>query len=161
MGADVGKGADRQYNGLLDCLKKTLKSDGLIGVYRGFIVSVEGVMIYRAGYFGMYDTAKSMLGDPKQTPIYISYIIAQTVTILAGLISYPFDTVRRRMMMQAGRRKAEIQYKSTADCWRKIFVEEGAGAFFKGAFSNILRGAGAALVLTFYDKLKFALFGDY
>lgn len=31
-------------------------------------------------------------------------MIAQTVTAVAGLTSYPFDTVRRRMMMQSGRK---------------------------------------------------------
>lgn len=45
-----------------------------------------------------------MLPDPKNTHIVISWMIAQTVTAAAGIISYPFDTVRRRMMMQSGRK---------------------------------------------------------
>lgn len=45
-----------------------------------------------------------MLPDPKNTHIVISWMIAQTVTAVAGIISYPFDTVRRRMMMQSGRK---------------------------------------------------------
>ncbi|ETE60855.1 ADP/ATP translocase 2, partial [Ophiophagus hannah] len=49
-----------------------------------------------------------MLPDPKNTHILISWMIAQTVTAVAGLTSYPFDTVRRRMMMQSGR-KGEIR----------------------------------------------------
>lgn len=57
LGADVGRaGQERQYNGLVDCLKKTVKSDGLIGLYRGFNVSVQGIIIYRAAYFGWYST---------------------------------------------------------------------------------------------------------
>lgn len=78
----------------------------------------------------------------------------QTVTTVAGIISYPFDTVRRRMMMQSGRSKAEIIYKSTAHCWATIAKTEGTGAFFKGAFSNVLRGTGGALVLVLYDEIK-------
>ncbi|EDS27833.1 conserved hypothetical protein [Culex quinquefasciatus] len=80
------------------------------------------------------------------------------VTTLSGVISYPFDTVRRRMMMQSGRAKADIMYKNTLDCWVKISKQEGSKAFFKGAFSNVLRGTGGALVLVFYDELK-ALMG--
>ena len=64
------------------------------------------------------------------------------MTTVAGIISYPFDTVRRRMMMQSGRKGADVMYKSTLDCWRKVAAQEGAGAFFKGAFSNVLRGTG-------------------
>ncbi|VEN47474.1 unnamed protein product [Callosobruchus maculatus] len=155
LGADVGKTTgDRQYNGLVDCIVKTFKSDGPIGLYRGFIVSVQGIIIYRAAYFGFFDTAKGLLPDPKNTPFIISFLIAETVTTCSGIISYPFDTVRRRMMMQSGRAKSDMMYKNTADCWRKILIQEGPAAFFKGAFSNVLRGTGAALVLVFYDEVK-------
>jgi len=155
LGADVGKGtADRQYNGLVDCIKKTLKSDGAIGLYRGFSVSVQGIIIYRAAYFGCYDTARGSLPDPKNSPFIVNFGIAQVVTICSGILSYPFDTVRRRMMMQSGRAKADIMYKNTLDCWVKIHKQEGTKAFFKGALSNVFRGTGGALVLVFYDELK-------
>lgn len=159
LAADVGKvGGGREFKGLGDCLSKITKSDGIKGLYRGFGVSVQGIIIYRAAFFGFYDTAKGILPDPKNTPLVVSWAIAQTVTTVAGIISYPFDTVRRRMMMQSGRSKAEIIYKSTAHCWVTIMKQEGGGAFFKGAFSNVLRGTGGAFVLVLYDELK-ALLG--
>ncbi|KAJ2954195.1 hypothetical protein O0L34_g2431 [Tuta absoluta] len=157
LAADMGKGGKsgkREFNGLIDCITKTLKSDGPLGLYRGFIVSVQGIIIYRATYFGLFDSAREMLPDPKNTPILLMWLIAQTVTTVAGITSYPLDTVRRRMMMQSGKPIAERQYKSTAHCWATILKEEGGKAFFKGAFSNVLRGTGAALVLVFYDKVK-------
>ncbi|KAF6376761.1 solute carrier family 25 member 4 [Rhinolophus ferrumequinum] len=79
---------------------------------------------------------------------------AQSVTAVAGLVSYPFDTVRRRMMMQSGRKGADIMYTGTVDCWRKIAKDEGGKAFFKGAWSNVLRGMGGAFVLVLYDEIK-------
>jgi len=155
LGADVGKGtADRQYTGLVDCIKKTLKSDGAVGLYRGFSVSVQGIIIYRAAYFGCYDTARGSLPDPKNSPFVVNFAIAQVVTICSGILSYPFDTVRRRMMMQSGRAKEDIMYKNTLDCWVKISKQEGTKAFFKGALSNVFRGTGGALVLVLYDELK-------
>jgi solute carrier family 25 (adenine nucleotide translocator) protein 4/5/6/31 len=157
LAADVGKaGAEREFSGLGNCLTKIFKSDGLLGLYRGFGVSVQGIIIYRASYFGFFDTAKGMLPDPKNTPFLISWAIAQTVTTVAGIISYPFDTVRRRMMMQSGR--SDKLYKNTMDCWGKIYKTEGGKAFFKGAFSNVLRGTGGALVLVLYDEIKTFLF---
>ncbi|KAH1187268.1 hypothetical protein KIL84_020017 [Mauremys mutica] len=155
LAADVGKaGADREFRGLGDCLVKITKSDGLRGLYQGFNVSVQGIIIYRAAYFGIYDTAKGMLPDPRNTHIVISWMIAQTVTSVAGVVSYPFDTVRRRMMMQSGRKGADIMYSGTIDCWKKIARDEGGKAFFKGAWSNVLRGMGGAFVLVLYDELK-------
>lgn len=155
LAADVGKvGKDREFSGLGNCLVKIYKSDGLAGLYRGFGVSVQGIIIYRAAFFGIYDTAKGLLPDPKNTPIVISWAIAQSVTTVAGIISYPFDTVRRRMMMQSGRAKSEIVYKNTLHCWATIAKQEGGKAFFKGAFSNVLRGTGGAIVLVLYDEIK-------
>ena len=43
LAADIGKGtADREFTGLGNCLMKVFKSDGPIGLYRGFFVSVQG-----------------------------------------------------------------------------------------------------------------------
>lgn len=159
LAADVGKGPEqREFKGLADCLVKITKTDGIKGLYRGFGVSVQGIIIYRAAFFGLYDTAKGMI--PGNVGIIISWAIAQTVTTVSGIISYPFDTVRRRMMMQSGRKSGDIMYKSTIDCWRKIAAQEGSGAFFKGAFSNVLRGTGGALVLVLYDEIQIFLFGS-
>ncbi|XP_037599313.1 ADP/ATP translocase 2-like [Cebus imitator] len=117
LAADVGKaGAEREFRGLGDCLVKIYESVGIKGLYQGFHVSVQGIIIYRAADFGIYDTAKGMLPDPKNTHIVISGMIAQTVTAVAGLTSYPFDTVRRRMMMQSGRKGTDIMYTGTLDC---------------------------------------------
>lgn len=151
LAADVGKSVtQREFKSLRDCLMKTAKSDGIRGLYQGFSISVQGIFIYRAAYFGVYDTARDMLPDH----ILVNWMIAQSVTAVAGTICYPFDTVKRRMMMQSGRRKADIMYRGTIDCWLKIFKEEGPKAFFKGAWSNVLRGIGGAFVLVFYDEVK-------
>lgn len=49
---------------------------------------------------------------------------------------------------------ADIMYSGTIDCWRKIARDEGSKAFFKGAWSNVLRGMGGAFVLVLYDEIK-------
>jgi solute carrier family 25 (adenine nucleotide translocator) protein 4/5/6/31 len=152
LAADVGRKADRQFNGLVDCIKKVRAVDGVKGLYQGFGVSVLGIIAYRACYFGGYDTAKrTLLSDPKTSVIY-KFIVAQIVTTISGLISYPLDTVRRRLMMQSGRK--EVLYNGTLDCFRKIYTVEGGNAFFKGALSNVFRGAGASLVLVLYDEMQ-------
>ena len=159
LAADVGKNADREFTGLLDCLKKVASKDGYFSLYRGFGVSVQGIIVYRGAYFGMYDTAKGVLfQDEKAASILAKWAVAQTVTAAAGVTSYPFDTVRRRLMMQAGGK--DVLYSGTLDCWKKILKDEGGRAFFKGAWSNVLRGAGGAIVLVMYDELK-ALLDTY
>jgi solute carrier family 25 (adenine nucleotide translocator) protein 4/5/6/31 len=153
LAADVGKSAsDRQFTGLVDCLTKIQKSDGTKGLYQGFGVSVLGIIAYRACYFGGYDTAKRMLMSDGKTSILFKFLVAQIVTGVSGLASYPLDTVRRRLMMQSGRK--DVMYTGTLDCFRKIYQNEGGKAFFKGALSNIFRGMGASIVLVMYDELQ-------
>jgi solute carrier family 25 (adenine nucleotide translocator) protein 4/5/6/31 len=159
LAADIGKAAkgggpdSREFKGLGDCLVKILKSDGIVGLYRGFFVSVQGIIIYRASYFGCFDTVKAMVAkDPKNVNFFMAWMIAQVVTVSSGILSYPWDTIRRRMMMQSGR--ADVLYKNTWDCTVKIVKNEGFKALFKGAFSNVLRGTGGALVLAFYDEIQ-------
>lgn len=153
LAADVGKtGADRQFTGLVDCLTKVYKSDGYKGLYQGFGVSVLGIIAYRACYFGGYDTAKRVLFTEGKTSILFKFLVAQVVTAASGLVSYPLDTVRRRLMMQSGRK--EVMYTGTMDCFAKIYKNEGGKAFFKGALSNIFRGMGASLVLVLYDEMQ-------
>jgi solute carrier family 25 (mitochondrial adenine nucleotide translocator), member 4/5/6/31 len=155
LAADIGKGSDRQFNGLADCVKKIYKADGFGGLYQGFVVSLGGIIVYRAAFFGCFDTAKAVVfKDPKNAPIWQTWLVAQAVTTLAGFVSYPFDTVRRRMMMQSGIPAEERKYRSTLHCWGKIAAEEGPRAFFKGALSNVIRGSGGAIVLVMYDEIK-------
>uniref|UniRef100_A0AC34FG26 ADP/ATP translocase n=1 Tax=Panagrolaimus sp. ES5 TaxID=591445 RepID=A0AC34FG26_9BILA len=126
LAVDVGKGDTREFKGLTDCLVKVAKSDGPIGLYRGFVVSVQGIFIYRAAYFGLFDTAKSIF-HPEN--FFFTWLIAQIVTVSSGILSYPWDTVRRRMTMQSGRK--DILYKNTMDCANKIYKNEGVFAFYK------------------------------
>lgn len=51
----------RQFTGLVDVYSKTLASDGIVGLYRGFGVSIMGITLYRGMYFGIYDTMKPII----------------------------------------------------------------------------------------------------
>jgi Mitochondrial carrier protein len=98
----VTTGGERQFNGLIDVYKKTLASDGLRGLYRGFGPSVTGIIVYRGLYFGMYDSLKPvLLTGPLEGNFLASFALGWVVTTGSGLASYPLDTVRRRMVHPA------------------------------------------------------------
>ncbi|BCS23839.1 putative mitochondrial ADP,ATP carrier protein (Ant) [Aspergillus puulaauensis] len=150
-------GGDRQFNGLVDVYKKTLASDGIAGLYRGFGPSVLGIIVYRGLYFGMYDSIKPViLVGPLEGSFLASFLLGWTVTTGAGIASYPLDTVRRRMMMTSGE---AVKYNSSFDAFRQIVAREGTKSLFKGAGANILRGVAGAGVLSIYDQVQLILFG--
>ena len=70
-------------------------------------VSVIGIIPYWAAYFGLFDTGKKYIPIVKEN-ILAKFVFAQSVTTVAGLVSYPFDTVRRRMMMQSGKKGTDV-----------------------------------------------------
>jgi len=145
-----GKGGERQFNGLIDVYTKTLKSDGIQGLYRGFAISAVGIFIYRGMYFGLFDTLKPLLlGDNPN--VSLSFLLGWGVTITAGLMSYPIDTIRRRMMMTSG---GGVKYKGSIDCGIQILKNEGFMSMMKGAGANILRGVAGAGVLAGFDKFQ-------
>jgi solute carrier family 25 (adenine nucleotide translocator) protein 4/5/6/31 len=149
-GAAAGAPAERQFNGLLDVYKKTIATDGVAGLYRGFAISCVGIFVYRGFYFGLYDTIRPLLlGD--NASLGASFLLGWGVTVTAGLASYPIDTIRRRMMMTSGE---AVKYKNSLDCTAQILKKEGVMSFFKGAGANILRGVAGAGVLAGFDKFQ-------
>jgi solute carrier family 25 (adenine nucleotide translocator) protein 4/5/6/31 len=141
------KGGERQFNGLLDLYKKTLASDGIAGLYRGFVISCVGIFIYRGLYFGLYDTLKPILLKP-DSGFVLSFALGYVVTVTSGLMSYPIDTIRRRMMMTSGE---AVKFSGSLDCTMYILKNEGFMSLMNGAGANILRGIAGAGVLSGFD----------
>lgn len=83
-----------------DCLRKTWKNDGIQGLYRGFVVSIPSIFIYRGLYFGIYDYTKDVVLE-KDAGFGIKFAFAQVAVMISELISYPGDTVKRKLMMQS------------------------------------------------------------
>ncbi|KAG6331932.1 hypothetical protein ID866_7158 [Astraeus odoratus] len=126
---DAVKGGERQFNGLIDVYRKTLLSDGILGLYRGFVPSVLGIIVYRGLYFGGYDTVRdTVLVGPLKGNFLASFAVGWVCTT--------------------------VKYKSFIDAGRQITAKEGVKALFNGAGANILRGVASAGVLALYDKSR-------
>jgi solute carrier family 25 (adenine nucleotide translocator) protein 4/5/6/31 len=110
LAMDVGAGKAREFTGTFDCIMKTAKVSGWGkgGVYNGFIVSCVGIVAYRGAYFGLYDTIADM-DQMRHGGFLAKFALGYAVTVTAGLISYPLDTIRRRMMMTSG-----------GECWLEL-----------------------------------------
>eukprot|EP00026_Physarum_polycephalum_P012599 Phypoly_transcript_12922.p1 GENE.Phypoly_transcript_12922~~Phypoly_transcript_12922.p1 ORF type:complete len:307 (+),score=43.29 Phypoly_transcript_12922:150-1070(+) len=158
LAADVKSPNGYVFNGLTDVFKKTLKSDGIRGLYRGYLLSLSGVVVYRGLYFGLYDSLKPLLSPlPKNSGGYIlgSFALGWGITLGAGLAAYPLDTVRRRMMLTSCE---PVQYKSSLHAFGRIIQLEGPKALFKGAGIKIATAVVGAALLAGYDQLQIYLF---
>lgn len=89
---------NRQFTGYADVFKKTWDAEGIAGVYRGLSASLIRMMIHRTVYFGIYDSARYAHTD---MGLNEQLLTAGFATITAGLLSFPLDTARRRIMMSS------------------------------------------------------------
>ncbi|WKY07473.1 hypothetical protein Q1695_007156 [Nippostrongylus brasiliensis] len=151
LSVDIGTNkANRDYAGFMDCLRKTIRSEGVVGLYRGFFISIQTYFLYRAVYFGMYDTIRqSIEKDKKNLHFVASFLIAQGVSICSAYLTYPWDTVRRRMMI-----KGTLSTGRAFGAAKRIVIEEGVRGLFKGALANIFRSSGGALVMAIYEEIQ-------
>jgi solute carrier family 25 (adenine nucleotide translocator) protein 4/5/6/31 len=105
------------------------------------------------------------------TEVWKKLLCAQSVTLTAGTLCYPIDTVRRRVMMHA---KESVKKETTAAVdtaaagskpvyrsgWHalgKILREEGVRGLYSGLSANLIRGVSGAVLLVGYDELRATL----
>lgn len=110
---------------------------------------------------GGYDTAKSHLHA--DASVWLRLAVAQAITTGAGTLCFPFDTVKRRLMVQeqqlmvlaaAAATAGPAKYRNGVHCVRVILREEGFLGLYAGLPANLLRGLSGSLLLVGYDEAK-------
>eukprot|EP00939_MAST-03C_sp_MAST-3C-sp1_P001768 g1768.t1 len=149
-------GSQKYYNGFWDCIAKTIRQEGPLSLYKG----LAPTLIAGAPYVGLQMTFftrwKSLIGgvvhDENKTITKLSS--GALAGLCAQMITYPGDTVRRRMIANGAEGRERV-YSSTLDCGRKIIRLEGIRGFYKGASANAMRCAPAAAIQFYcYDKFS-------
>lgn len=156
LAMDKGRTAsERFYKGSWDVIQKIGRSDGIAGFFQGYGIALTGGIIFRVMYLGGYDALKSdLLIRDHEISWGERLMLAQSVSLTAGTLAYPFDSVRRRMMMQAGQLRSDRRYRNSMHCFRTVLRQEGPRGFFMGIGPNLLRSIGGALLLVGYDSVR-------
>jgi solute carrier family 25 (adenine nucleotide translocator) protein 4/5/6/31 len=165
LAMDQGRSVEtRKYRGMRHVLTSTLRADGLRGLYQGYGIAVSGGILFRLLYLGGYDAIKTewqiykrQTGGNDSLDWTERFAAAEMISLTAGTICYPIDSVRRRMMMQAGEPKEKRLYIGSIHCFRVIWAQEGLRGFFLGIAPNMVRSIGGALMLVAYDLFKVIL----
>jgi solute carrier family 25 (mitochondrial adenine nucleotide translocator), member 4/5/6/31 len=137
-----------RFTGAIDVIQQTIAADGFFSIYRSFWISVLGVVTYRAVYFGLYDSLRPLV---RRDNFLLSFLLGWTVTVASGLLTYPCDTIRRRMMVSLC---GPLPYHGAWECASEIVAKEGTSTLWAGALTNSCRGVIGALALTFTDKVQ-------
>lgn len=136
-------GADRLYNGPIDCVRKLSAHEGVLaGLYRGEAVTI----IREAQAYGVWFLTFEYLmnADARRNNVKreeISQLKVATYGGLAGeglwLSSYPFDVVKSKM--QSDGFGPDKRYRGMRDCFAQTWKAEGLRGFWKGIGPTCLR----------------------
>lgn len=154
LATDVGKFTnEREFTGVRSCFSTIYRKEGVAGLYRGLTLALFVVFFYRGIYFGGSTLGKKHLGVINE---YRSLKLAfyHLINLGAGAVLHPFDTVRRRLMMQQGRPAHLRDYNGTFDTIRVMYRKEGWRGYFKGGLGNVIRSLSSTLVMFFFDEFS-------
>jgi len=160
LASDVAKGKP-QFKGIWDCISTTVRNQGITGLYTGWLVTCMGAFVYRAGQLGCFKQIQDLnpyVKDKGYLGAVSSFFAVTMARTVVMPFNYPFDTVRRRMMLQSEKPVSERIYKGSVDCFVKVFQKEGAKGMYKGMVPELFRGVGGSLVIVAYDRIK-VIFG--
>ncbi|ELT88873.1 hypothetical protein CAPTEDRAFT_174218 [Capitella teleta] len=120
-----------QYRGMVDCLVKTYKFEGLRGLYKGLTPGLFGVS-HGSLQFMAYEELKKQYNQYRNVPVnyklssweYIAF--AALSKVFAATATYPYQVVRSRLQDQ------HRQYSGVKEVIRMTWRGEGWRGFFKG-----------------------------
>lgn len=132
------------------CIRRVYEQGGISGLYSGFGISVVGIALFRGTHFGVYDFLKTRNPYKKDKGflgLFSKFCIAQSTAVIAGFISYPCDSVRRHMQMNASHGCNDATWHVAAQLLRTRGLFGGFGFI-------VARQLGGAVVLVAYDEIK-------
>lgn len=142
-----------EYGGLVKTITLTVRDEGFLALYKGVTPTLLGAMPYEGIKFGTVGLLERLFPAEEATPT-LKMLYGGTGGVMAGLLTYPNDTVRRLLQLQ-GSRGTTAKYDGYWDCVRQTYRNEGFTRFYRGLTINLIRMApNAAVQFGSYELLK-------
>ncbi|XP_066597735.1 calcium-binding mitochondrial carrier protein Aralar1 isoform X2 [Prorops nasuta] len=134
-----------------------VKELGLFGLYKGARACFLRDVPFSAIYFPMYAHTKARMADEGGYNTPLSLLASGAIAgVPAAALVTPADVIKTRLQVVA--REGQTTYTGLMDCAKKIYKEEGARAFWKGATARVFRSSPQFGVTLFTYELLQRLF---
>lgn len=148
------------YVGPLATIKNIYRTEGLLALNRGYVVTMFREVPSFGSYFTTYDVLCRSWSLWRNIPVDsigpVPLCIAGGFSgIVAWVVTYPFDVVKSRLQVDGV--KTERQYKGIVDCFRKSYRADGPSVFVRGLNSTLIRAfpTNAATFCTYTLVLRY------
>ncbi|XP_065016046.1 mitochondrial carrier protein CoAc2-like [Musa acuminata AAA Group] len=147
--------SEQVYRGILDCILKMYRKNGLRGLYRGVRPSLYGIFPYSGLKFYFYEELKMHVPEEHKKDVVVKLACGSVAGLLGQTITYPLDVVRRQMQVQALSTSNNEVGKGTFETLVMIIRTQGWKQLFSGLSINYLKVApSVAIGFTVYDAMK-------
>jgi solute carrier family 25 phosphate transporter 23/24/25/41 len=133
-------GKDAPYSGIYSTFMRTFREEGFRALFRGIGPTLAGSIPYEGIKFGAYDVLTQLLPadiDPKAS-FAGKIMCGGGAGMLATILTYPNDTVRRRLQMQGSGGTPRI-YRHAIHCYVVLAKQEGVASFYRGLTPTLVR----------------------
>ncbi|KAL6031578.1 hypothetical protein STEG23_022821 [Scotinomys teguina] len=130
--------ADKQYKGIIDCVVRIPKEQGVLSFWRGNLANVIRYFPTQALNFAFKDKYKQIVlgGVDKRTQFWRFFAGILASGGAAGATSlcfvYPLDFARTGLAADVGKAGAEREFKGLGDYLVKIYKFDGIRALYHG-----------------------------
>ncbi|CAG9858049.1 unnamed protein product [Phyllotreta striolata] len=133
------KGDRKKYKGIIDCVMKTVKERGVLGLYRGLSILIIGSIPKSAVRFGSYETIKGFVkgNNPTFTPAQSLLCGLGAGVCEAVLAVTPMEMVKVRFIND--QRSANPQYRGLLHGVGTIVKNEGLLGLYKGVVATMIK----------------------
>ncbi|XP_074559074.1 mitochondrial carrier protein CoAc2-like [Curcuma longa] len=146
---------EQVYGGILDCILKIYRQNGLRGLYRGVGPSLYGIFPYSGLKFYFYEEMKSHVPANYKDSVAVKLACGSVAGLLGQTITYPLDVVRRQMQVEALSTANNEMRKGTFESLVMIVQSQGWRQLFSGLSINYLKVVpSVAIGFTVYDLMK-------
>ncbi|CAH1394335.1 unnamed protein product [Nezara viridula] len=151
----TSKQGSKQYNGIIDCVKKTVQSRGVFGLYRGLSVLIYGSIPKSAVRFGSFETFKSYLVDENGNLSPQSRVLCGLGAGVAEAIFAvtPMETVKVKFIND--QRSPNPRFKGFFHGVTTIVRDQGFKGVYQGVTATVMKqGSNQAIRFFVMETLK-------